>query len=288
MEIKEKFNSDLSKKIFSNSKNKLLYLKELEVKLGEDFNLKKSTKPKILDEFIVRNWKYEISKNIIRKLFKESEKYKRGKEADTVMKILVKEWKKKNLGEVSWPFSQGDFDNFVQRINSLNEIGEIKDEKVKLAAVKFRRLKEINTLRNDFLEILIFEKNQNIIPTLNHIRGTDFFIDGKSFDQKVSRSVTKQFQKDFGENWKEKAIKNPAQVAEYLYKYQDEGRFGADERLLIVYLQENIKVEKIREIIENTNLEKPLEINFEYLHNKGKSTEKTKTYKVQCFCVLLW
>jgi hypothetical protein len=42
--------------------------------------------------------------------------------------------------------------------------------------VKFRRLKEINTLRNDFLETLIFDKNQNIIPTLQHNRGVDFFI----------------------------------------------------------------------------------------------------------------
>ena len=42
-----------------------------------------------------------------------------------------------------------------------------KDEKVKIAAVKYRRIKEINTVRNDFIETLIFEKNENILPTLN-------------------------------------------------------------------------------------------------------------------------
>ena len=288
MEIKEKFNSDLSKKIFSNSKNKFIYLEKLEKKLNKKFNIKKSLNPTELDKIIVSNWNYNISKDVIREMFKKNEKYKRGKEADEVMKVLINEWKKKKLGNLEWPFSQGDFDNFVQRINQLNESGEVKDEKVKTSAIKFRRLKEINTLRNDFLETLIFEKNKNIIPTLNHIRGTDFFINGKSFDQKVSRSVTKQFQKDFGNDWKEEAKKNPSKVAEYLYKYQDEGRFGADERLLIVYLKEDIKVKKIKDIIEKTNLESPLEINFEYIHNKGKPTEKIKNYKVKCFCILLY
>jgi len=288
MNLKETFNSNLSKKIFANSKNKLEYLILLEKKLDKIFNLKKSMKPVELDKIIVSNWNYEISKEIIRDLFKKNKKYIIGKEADNAMKILIQEWKKKNLGDLEWPFSQGDFDNFVQRINQLNETGEIKDEKVKISAVKFRRLKEINTLRNDFLETLIFEKNKNLIPTLTHTRGTDFFINGISFDQKVSRSVTKQFQKKFGENWKEEAIKNPSIVAEYLYTFQDELRFGADERLLIVYLQENISVEKIKDIIEKTNLEKPLEINFNYIHNKGKPREIIKSYKVNCFCILLY
>ena len=262
MDLKEKFASYQSRKIFSNSENKINYLKEIEVKSNQNLNLKKSMKSSELDKLIVKTWDYDTSKDIIRDLFKKGEKYKRGKEADETMKILIGEWRKKNLGDLEWPFSQGDFDNFVQRINQLQDKGEIKDEKVKSAAVKFRRLKEINTLRNDFLETLIFEKNENIIPTLNHTRGTDFFTEGIGFDQKVSRSVTKQFQKDYAENWEKEAIKNPSKVAEYLYKYQDEGRFGADERLLIVYLKEDVKVERIKEIIDNTNLENPLEIDL--------------------------
>jgi len=84
-----------------------------------------------------------------------------------------------------------------------------KDSKVKNAAIKYRRIKEINTKRNDYLESLIFLKNDNIIPTLAHTRGVDFFINGVSFDQKVSRSVTNEFKKDFGVDWKKEAINNP-------------------------------------------------------------------------------
>ena len=99
---------------------------------------------------VTNNWDYEISKNIIRELFKDNWKYKRGQEADEFMNILIEEWKKLNLWNLEWPFSQWDFDNFVQRINQLSDSWEIKDDKVKIASVKFRRLKEINTLRNDF------------------------------------------------------------------------------------------------------------------------------------------
>jgi hypothetical protein len=231
----------------------------------------------------VDSWDYEISKKVIRDIFKETDKYKNGKEADNAMKLLIKEWESLKLGEIAWPFSQGAFDDFVQRINSEKESGFIKDEKVKAAAVKYRRIKEINTVRNDFIETLIFEKNENILPTLNHRRGVDFFINGISFDQKVAKSPTNEFKRHFKDNWRDIAIKNPELVAEYLYKYQDEGRFGADPRLLVVYIDEDVSIDRIRKIIDETDLDNPIEINFTYKHK----IQGEKSYKVPCFVILL-
>ena len=232
---------------------------------------------------IVDSWDYEESKKIIRDIFKQTEKYKSGKEADKAMDILIKEWQSLKLGNIAWPFSQGAFDEFVQRINSEKENGFIRDEKVKVAAVKYRRIKEINTVRNDFIETLIFEKNNNILPTLNHRRGVDFFINGISFDQKVAKSPTGEFKRHFKDNWRETAIKKPELVAKYLYKYQDEGRFGADPRLLVVYIDEDVSIDKIRKIINKTDLNNPIEINFTYKHK----IQGEKNYKVPCFVILL-
>lgn len=64
------------------------------------------------------------------------------------------------------------------------------------------------------------------------------------------------------DDWKQLAIENPAIVAQYLYQFQDEGRFGASPRLLIVYLDEEITPLKIKQIIENTSLEIPFKNNF--------------------------
>ena len=187
------------------------------------------------------------------------------------------------LGVLNWPFSQGQFDNFVQALNAENNTRSEKDEKVKLAAVKYRRIKELNTERNDFLETLVFLKNDNIIPTLSHRKGVDFFIDGVSYDQKVSRSPTNEFKKDFGEHWKTTAIEHPEKVAEYLYTYQDEGRFGAEPRLFIVYLDDEISPIRIQQIIENTNLVTPSPITFKFKHKDVG----LKTYRTEAFVILL-
>ena len=93
-------------------------------------------------------------------------------------------------------------------------------------------------------------------------------------------SYTNDKKKD---DWRETAIKKPELVAEYLYKYQDEGRFGADPRLLVVYIDEDVSIDKIREIINKTDLNNPVEINFSYKHK----VQGEKNYKVPCFVILL-
>ena len=294
--IKSKLSENLAKIILGSKENAskyLLRINKYKKVVGLEFKICSRGKnkgqnmpyidPQNIWKIVVNNWDYELSKNAIRELFKETEKYKSGKDANNVMDLLVKEWESLKLGNIEWPCSQGDFDGFVQRINSESYSGLVKDEKVKVAAVKYRRIKEINTVRNDFIETLIFEKNENILPTLNHRRGVDFFIDGVSFDQKVAKSPTNQFKTRFKDNWKEEAIKNPGLVAEYLYKYQNEGRFGADPRLLVVYLDEDISIQKIRETIKSTDLNNPIEINFSFKHN----VQGDKSYKVPCFVILL-
>jgi len=292
--IKSKLSEDLARKIIGSQEKATEYLLRFSnIKPVPSLKFRTITRgknkgkkvlalsTKELWKLVVDSWDYEISKKVIRDIFKETDKYKNGKEADNAMKLLIKEWESLKLGEIAWPFSQGAFDDFVQRINSEKESGFIKDEKVKAAAVKYRRIKEINTVRNDFIETLIFEKNENILPTLNHRRGVDFFINGISFDQKVAKSPTNEFKRHFKDNWRDVAIKNPELVAEYLYKYQDEGRFGADPRLLVVYIDEDVSIDRIRKIIDETDLDNPIEINFTYKHK----IQGEKSYKVPCFVI---
>ncbi len=294
--IKIRLTEDIAKKIIGSKVNASDYLlrlneiqpvTELKVRVvlrGRDVG-KQQVKNSTFEiwKLVVNSWNYGISKDIIREMFKATKKYQNGKEADEAMKVLIEEWNSLQLGEIAWPFSQGDFDGFVQRINSEQTNGFIKDEKVKTAAVKYRRIKEINTVRNDFIETLIFEKNENITPTLNHRKGVDFFIDGISFDQKVAKSPTNEFKREFGENWRDIAIGQPQSVASYLYTYQDEGRFGADPRLLVVYLDEDVSVQQIREIVAKADLVNHHTIDFSFNHkNHGR-----KSYKVPCFVILL-
>jgi hypothetical protein len=276
--IRQSIDSEVIKKIFGNIMNASEFLRQIGYSNQEIKQLKKN----IYGE-IVRIWNYEAHKDIIRNIFIETPKYKNGLEAELAIFILLEEWESLGMGSVEWPFSPGDFDGFVQRINSEAIERTEKDEKVKIASIKYRRIKEINTIRNDFIETLLFKKNEQIIPTLSHSRGVDFFIDGLSYDQKVSRSPTNQFKKDFGKNWKELAIEQPYLVAKYLYQYQDEGRFGASPRIFVVYLDENIQPLEIRNIIQQTDLLVPLKITFDYQHK----SIGLKTYQTFCYVILL-
>lgn len=275
--IKERIDFNLVKKIFGNAQNAKIFLNKIGI---INFN-----KANARDTFnaIVKNWDYQQARPIIREIFKNSLKFKMGLDGENTIKILLDEWQKLGFGNLEWPFSQGAFDNFVQSINAENTSRDNKDEKVKNAAVRYRRIKEINTERNDFLESLIFLKNENIIPTLAHSRGVDFFINGISFDQKVARSVTNEFKKDFKDEWRSHAIRHPDLVAKYLYTHQDEGRFGANPRLFVVYLDENISPLKVKNIINQSNLNKPLDITFTYSHKDIGE----RTYKTQAFVILL-
>ncbi|MFK8270757.1 hypothetical protein [Capnocytophaga stomatis] len=279
-DIKRTIDRDIVKKIFSSKPNAIEFLQLY----GYDIRQLYKQKSDELFNEIVRIWNYDDAKDKIRTLFKEKPKFINGLKGEETINILINEWKNLNLGNVGWPFSQGQFDNFVQYLNAENTSRLVKDEKVKLAAVRYRRIKEINTERNDFLETLVFLKNENIIPTLSHIKGVDFFINGESYDQKVAKSPTNEFKKDFGDHWKNFAINNPHKVAEYLYKYQDEGRFGASPRLFIVYLDEEISPVRIRKIISEINLETPLKVTFDFKHINGG----IKTYQTEAFVILLY
>ncbi|MCL4376191.1 hypothetical protein M1558_01725, partial [Candidatus Parvarchaeota archaeon] len=161
--------------------------------------------------------------------------------------------------------------------------GDEKDSKVSRSAIQYRRMKELNTARNDFLEFQIFERNKNILPTLKHVRAFDYFIDGEAFDQKVAASPTTQFKEHYGADWKQKAKNDPKEVAKYLYTYQSEERFSADNRLLIVYLDDDVSIERVEKALDSVDFNSPLKVPFTFQHRKAGP----KNYMATCFVILL-
>lgn len=296
MDIKTNLSPGVAKKILGNSGKAIVFLSELRkikqfdllIKMPKSGKNKGKEVPNLkADEIwskISENWDFEAGQKIMRKLFKTTEKYKLGKKAYATMNRLFEEWSRLNFGEIKWSVSQGEFDRFVQMVNAKKMPRTDKDKQVKLEAVKYRRIKEIKTVRHDFIENLIFEKKENVLPTLIHNAKFDYFINGIPFDQKVANSPTKEFKADFGENWRSYALEHPEKVAEYLYEHQNKSRFGDENRLLVVYLDENVSFERIEEIIQETELEKPLEIKFKFAQKNAPATE----HHASCFVVLLY
>lgn len=280
--LKDEITIDEISKIFANSTNKKKYLKRLFGYLNLDRKI--PNKKTELDSQIIDTWNYDISKNILRNLFIESEKYSYCQNCKYRIDNAINEWKELELGEFQWPFSAMGFDQHIHSINRNNKLKAAeKDVLVSQEIVKFRRIKELNTLRNDYIEYLIFNSSDNIIPTFGNNRGVDFYIDGNPYDQKVAKSVGNSFQQEYGENYRTTAIERPDLVAKSLYENQDEERFGDEPRLFVVYLDSDIDSESIEEQIISINFEQPIDITFDYIH----SNNTTISHTTKCFIVLL-
>ena len=279
--LKETISNDEIKKIFGNADRKKKYLKRLYKELGVEYKI--PSKKEDLDYAIISTWSYETSKTIIRNLYFNSEKYFNAKRGKSRYNNLISQWKKKEFGALEWPFAANNFDDRVAKLNRENISESKKDKIITNEVVKFRRIKQINTLRNDFIENLIIENNSSIVPTLVHNKRCDFYIDGVSFDQKVSRSVGKEFTQKHGNNYRDFAIDHPDEVAKSLYENQDAARFGAENRLYVVFLDSEISIDKIESKIKEIDFSEPHRFIFEY---KDKDGEKRK-YSTECFVILL-
>ena len=168
-------------------------------------------------------------------------------------------------------------------MNRSNLTEREKDDQIALDAIRFRRIKEINTLRNDYIEYLIFANNDEVIPTFGNSRGVDFYINGQPFDQKVGRSIGRAFIEKYGEEYREIAIENPDLVAISLYENQDEERFGDEPRLLIAYLDSDLTTEDVENSLASVDFSCPINIDFEYEFSNGNM----RIYQTYCYVVLL-
>lgn len=270
------------KRIFDKHDTKIEYLERLFTATNLYLTIPRSIVG--IDSCIIDTWNYRVSKDILREMFFHSEKFLSGIECKNDIDFLIDDWNRNNLGVIEWPFSAANFDGYVARLNRRTEFSEEdKDNILAEEVIKFRRIKDINTKRNDYIESLIVFYNENIIPTFRHNRGLDYYINGEPFDQKVSRGVGKAFKDKFGDYYYNIAINHPELVAKSLYENQDEERFDDDPRIYVVYLDDDISSDTIEQAIIDTDFNNPIEIDFEYRH----SNRNILFHRTHCYILLL-
>jgi hypothetical protein len=239
------------------------------------------------DEFICKNWDYEVCKPVLREMFTKTEKYNRGKNGKELFKSFKEQYKQKGYTDYRWPFISGQFDNYAVKAIVYPAVGDISTFDNNLIRVqqdveKFSYLKIFNTLRNDYLEYLIFHSDEDIIPTFSHRGGLDFFIHGMGYDQKVSRSVTNQFMEKHGDDWRNKALENPLEVAKFLMELGDESRFSNVPRLFVIDVDGSYELDGIEEMVSTVNFQEPQSVSYQYQHKSG-----VQNYSCPVLCLLL-
>lgn len=244
-------------------------------------------KIKNLDSLIISKWDYSVCKPVLREMFTKTEKYLRGKSAKTVFQQFKEQYLAKGYTDYKWPFISGQFDNYAVKTVVYPSVGKIETfdshlSKVQKDVEKFSYLKIFNTLRNDYLEYLIFNSDEEIIPTFSHRGGIDFFINGFGYDQKVSRSVTNQFMEKYGESWRDQAIQNPEEVAKFLMELGDESRFSNVPRLFVIDVDGSYELDGVEEMVGKIDFRTPKNVNYTYKHKSG-----IKNYSCPVLCLLL-
>jgi len=238
-------------------------------------------------EFICKNWDYEVCKPVLREMFTKTEKYNRGKNGKELFKSFKEQYKQKGFTDYRWPFISGQFDNYAVKSIVYPAVGDISTFDNNLIRVqqdveKFSYLKIFNTLRNDYLEYLIFHSDEDVIPTFSHRGDLDFFIHGMGYDQKVSRSVTNQFMEKHGDDWRNKAIENPLEVAKFLMELGDESRFSNVPRLFVIDVDGSYELNGIEEMVSTVNFQEPQSVSYQYQHKSG-----VQNYSCPVLCLLL-
>lgn len=143
---------------------------------------------------------------------------------------LIKELHK--VKDFSWGVVQGQLDQkiqteYVRRIFRYNDL--INGVKAKLHDDVTSYV--ICTWYNHWTTVLIEEhisRHPKVIPTLKNIKGIDIFVDTQPFDLKTTYLPRDYDAKD--------AVRNPKNLAVWMYENQGAQRFGADNRLFVVLL----------------------------------------------------
>lgn len=143
---------------------------------------------------------------------------------------LIKELYK--VRDFSWGVVQGQLDQkiqaeYVRRIVHYDDL--ISNIKAKLHDDVTSYV--ICTWYNHWTTVLIEEhisQHPRVIPTLKNIKGIDIFVDGQPFDLKTTYLPREYNAQD--------AIKNPKNLAVWLYENQGAQRFGSDNRLFVILL----------------------------------------------------
>jgi len=171
----------------------------------------------MLDSFIKNQYKTLISER--QKLISDDE--------------LRRELEK--VKQFSWGAVQGQLDQkiqaeYVRKIFRYDELLNNIKEKLHDDITSY----VICAWYNHWTTVLIEEhiaQHPRVIPTVKPIKGVDIFFDGQPFDLKTTYLPKEYPIKE--------AIKNPKDLAVWMYENQGSQRFGADNRLYVVLADTN-------------------------------------------------
>jgi len=234
----------LSQKEFLNLKLSCIPLPQLKI-LARNLGINDTgSATEIIKRILVKQPKEKTIDEFIKQKYSERIQERRA--------IISDEDLKEELLKVktfSWGVVQGQLDQKIQA-EYVRRIVRYEDL---LNSVKAKLHDDVTdyvicTWFNHWTTVLIEEHistHLKVIPTIKNIKGIDIFFDSQPFDLKITY-LPREYDST-------EAIKNPSELAIWMYENQGAQRFGADNRLFVVLLDKD-NPEKSWELKRDFNL----------------------------------
>ncbi|MCX8082767.1 MAG: hypothetical protein N3D17_05175 [bacterium] len=182
--------------------------------------------------------KYLLENEITEKEIDEFIKQRYAEKIQKRRAIIRDEDLKKELMKVqdfSWGVVQGQLDQkiqteYVRKIVKYDDLLRNVEENLNREVMNY----VLCTWFNHWTTVLIEEHistHPRVVPTIKNIKGIDVFFDGQPFDLKVTYLPRRYNPVD--------AVNNPRDLAIWMYENQGAQRFGADNRLFVILLDEH-------------------------------------------------
>jgi len=217
----------LSQKEILNLKLSCIKAPQLRTLATELDIFNKGNGAEIIKRILERQPNEKIINEFIKRKYAETIQERRSIISDTDLKKELM-----NVKTFSWGAVQGQLDQkiqaeYVRRFVKYDEL--LNNVKAKLHGDVTNYV--ICTWYNHWTTVLIEEHiglHSKVVPTVKNVKGVDIFFGSQPFDLKVTY-LPRGYEPM-------NAIKNPTDLAIWMYENQGEQRFGADNRLFVILL----------------------------------------------------
>lgn len=275
--------------LLGNSANK----KSLLEKVNPDLlrSLGWSAKADDLNKALRDNWDWEKMRPIMRSMWQESDKCN----SSDYYRNLLEETDKlaKDLGfNRNTKFDRFQASDAETRLARSETVSADDIRNHGLMAQEMAVARRYRQQRNDYIEALMFEEHEDVVPAFaNKRKHLDMFAGDKPFDQKVTtvpEGLERDLRQEHGDDYDCVAHlrDNPKQLARWFYENQGADSFGTESRLFVVLLGDDSPA-AIKEAVQNAEVDKMINVDFNYKGKDKRGQDHSGSYKTKAAVIFV-
>lgn len=275
--------------LLGNAANKKALLKEINP--AALASLGGSAKADDLNKALQDNWDWPKMRPVLRRMWQESDKY----HSSDYYRNLLEETDKlaQDLGfDRNAKFDRFQASDAETRLARAETVTADDIRAHGLMAQEMAVARRYRQQRNDYIEALMFEEHEDVVPAFASKRKhLDMFAGDKPFDQKVTTipdGLERDLREEHGEDYDcaGHVRDNPEELARWFYENQGADSFGTEPRLFVVLLGDDSPA-AIKEAVQSAEVDKMINVDFDYKGKDKRGTDHSGSYQTKAAVIFV-